>query len=94
MAKKRVHIFVSGSVQGVYYRQYTVAMARELRVTGWVRNLIDGRVEAVFEGEDDAVFSLVNWCRKGPDYAMVTRVEIIDERYRGEFRDFSVKYGH
>jgi acylphosphatase len=94
MAKKRVHIFVSGSVQGVYYRQHTVAMARELRVEGWVRNLIDGRVEAVFEGEADAVNELVKWCHKGPKYAFVRNVEVIEEKYTGVFNDFSVRYTH
>jgi acylphosphatase len=94
MAKKRVHIYVSGQVQGVYYRQHTAAMARELRVEGWVRNLTDGRVEAVFEGEENAVNALVRWCKKGPEYATVTRVEVEVERYTGNFHDFSVRYTH
>ncbi|NLF83394.1 MAG: acylphosphatase [Candidatus Gastranaerophilales bacterium] len=94
MAKKRVHIFISGAVQGVYYRQHTAAMARELCVNGWVRNLIDGRVEAVFEGESEAVDELVRWCRKGPEYAFVQNVEVNEERYTGVFNDFSVRYTH
>lgn len=94
MAKKRVHIFVNGKVQGVYYRQHTAAMARELRVEGWVRNLIDGRVEAVFEGEADAVNELVKWCKKGPELAYVQYVEVREEKYTGLYEDFSVRYTH
>jgi acylphosphatase len=63
-------------------------------VTGWVRNLRDGRVEAVFEGEKDDVERLVEFCRRGPSGARVTHVDVSHEDYTGEFRDFQVRYGY
>ncbi|MGB8215716.1 MAG: acylphosphatase [Candidatus Methanoperedens sp.] len=81
----RVHVFVSGKVQGVFFRSSTKNMADELGLSGWVRNLQDGRVEAVFEGEEEKVEKMVEWCRKGPEYARVTGVEVIPEPYKGEF---------
>lgn len=72
----RAHVHVSGMVQGVFFRQETANRARSMKVAGWVRNLADGRVEAVFEGRRDAVESMVDWCRGGPRLAEVTAVEV------------------
>lgn len=74
--RTRAHVFVSGRVQGVYYRASTRDAARERGVDGWVRNLEDGRVEAVFEGPEAAVESMVEWCREGSPAASVEDVEI------------------
>jgi acylphosphatase len=89
---KRVHVFISGRVQGVFFRAYTEQEAKKLGVKGWVRNLPDGRVEAVFEGENSAVDQMVAWCHKGSPSAKVTDVEVIEEPYKGEFSDFEIRY--
>ncbi|WP_457555818.1 acylphosphatase [Candidatus Pyrohabitans sp.] len=89
---KRVHVFISGRVQGVFYREYTRRKAQELGVKGWVRNLPDGRVEAVFEGEDRAVDEMVRWCWEGSPYASVTKVEAKEEEYTGEFEGFEIRW--
>lgn len=73
--RTRAHVFVSGRVQGVYYRANTREQARERGVDGWVRNLDDGRVEAVFEGPEDAVEGMVEWCHEGSPAASVEDVE-------------------
>lgn len=73
---KRAHVFVSGRVQGVFFRATCREEAQDAGVNGWVRNLPDGRVEAVFEGEDAAVERMVAWCRKGPAGARVTGVDL------------------
>ena len=86
----RAHVFVSGRVQGVFFRSETRREARRYNVTGWVRNLPDGRVEAVFEGEKENVERLVEFCRQGPSSAKVTQTEVIYESYTGEFRDFKL----
>ena len=88
---KRVHVYISGWVQGVYFRYHTQMGARRCSVNGWVRNLPDGRVEAVFEGEDRDVDAVVELCRRGPPGAQVVHVEIQSEPYLSEFRDFSVR---
>ena len=87
--KARAHVFISGLVQGVFFRSSTCGEAQKLGVKGFVRNLPDGRVEAVFEGEKEKVEKIVAWCRKGPPTAWVEKVEVIWEEYKGEFRDFS-----
>jgi acylphosphatase len=74
--RTRAHLFVSGRVQGVYYRATTQERARELNVDGWVRNLDDGRVEAVFEGPHDAVERMIEWCHEGSPDAVVEEVEV------------------
>jgi len=89
---KRVHVFISGKVQGVWFRAYTEAEAKKLGIKGWVRNLSDGRVEAVFEGEDTAVDKMVAWCYRGSPYSEVKNVEVIEEPYKGEFTDFKIRY--
>ena len=74
--RTRAHVFVSGTVQGVYYRATTREQAGEHGVDGWVRNLDDGRVEAVFEGPEDAVEAMVDWCHEGSPAAHVEDVDI------------------
>lgn len=90
--KVRVHSFISGKVQGVFFRSETRKKAEKYQVKGWVRNLSDGRVEAVFEGEEEAVKALVNFCKRGPFGTRVTKVNLSWENYTGEFKDFKIKY--
>jgi acylphosphatase len=92
MVNSRAHVFVSGQVQGIFFRQNTKQKAENHGVTGWVRNLSDGRVEAVFEGEEEDVNALVDFCRKGPRGALITNVDVAFERFAGEFRNFKVTY--
>lgn len=74
--RARAHVFVTGNVQGVYYRANTRDAAGERGVDGWVKNLADGRVEAVFEGDRDAVEGMVEWCHTGSPAATVDDVEV------------------
>jgi acylphosphatase len=75
---------VSGRVQGVFYRVTCAERARALGLAGWVRNASDGRVEAVFEGPDDAVEAIVAWCREGSPSARVVAVDVAEEAVEGE----------
>ncbi len=84
MTVKRAHVFVSGDVQGVGFRWYCREEALGRGVAGWVRNLPDGRVEAVFEGDAQAVDGCVEWCRNGSSWAAVDQVDVEDEPPRGE----------
>ncbi|MEM2123664.1 MAG: acylphosphatase [Candidatus Bathyarchaeia archaeon] len=88
----RAHIYISGNVQGVFFRYETRRVARELGVSGWVRNLPDGRVEAVAEGEEEAVEKLIQFCRRGPPAAIVTKVEVEHEEPKGEDSNFIIIY--
>jgi acylphosphatase len=92
--KARAHITVSGRVQGVYYRSYACDEARVLGITGWVRNIKGGRVEAVLEGDEQALREMVDWCWRGPPSSRVVEVEVEWEEPSGEFTDFSVTYGY
>jgi acylphosphatase len=83
---KRARVRITGFVQGVYFRAETRDRARSLGVGGWARNAADGAVEAVFEGEDDRVETLVDWCRRGPAGARVDCVEVEWEEPVGERR--------
>jgi acylphosphatase len=82
--RRRVHVIVSGRVQGVFYRATCIERARALRLGGWVRNLVDGRVEAAFEGPSDDVDAIVAWCREGPPRARVTAMTVEEESTLGE----------
>lgn len=90
--KTRVHMIVSGRVQGVFFRQNTLNKAKELGVFGWVKNLPDGRLEAVFEGEKKKVAKIVNWAEKGPVSAKVSDIKVKWQEYKGEFKGFKLKY--
>jgi acylphosphatase len=83
MDRTRAHVYVSGRVQGVYFRASTRERAREAGVDGWVRNLADGRVEAVFEGSAEAVDSMVEWCHEGSSRARVEDVDVEHENPEG-----------
>lgn len=91
--KTRAHVFVTGRVQGVFFRLETKSYADRHDVKGWVSNLSDGRVEAVFEGEKDAVETLIDFCKHGPSGAKVTNFELIRETYTGTFHNFKLKFG-
>ncbi len=88
---KRAHIFVSGSVQGVWFRASTREKAESLLLNGWVRNLPDGRVETVFEGDDEKVEEMVEWCRHGPPLSRVDKVAVTYEMPEGE-KEFAIRY--
>lgn len=88
----RAHVFISGRVQGVNFRWYTQRQAQELGLAGWVRNLWDGRVEAIFEGKEKAVGRAVDWCRVGPPSARVDDVEVNYEEPTGEFSRFRITW--
>lgn len=92
--KVRAHVFVSGRVQGVFFRSETRYEASGRNVSGWVRNTHDGRVEAVFEGEREDVEKVIEFCRRGPPGARVTKVDVRWEEYTGEFRGFRIRYGY
>lgn len=89
---KSVHVTINGRVQGVFFRAETKRTAINLKLTGWVRNMPDRRVEAVFEGEDKAVDQMLIWCYSGPPLARVDDVIIEDEPYTGKLEGFRVIY--
>lgn len=88
----RVRALISGRVQGVCFRMETERAADRIGVGGWVRNMPDGRVEAVFEGEAHRVDEILEWCRAGPPMASVTGVELVKEGYTGRYKDFTIRY--
>ena len=90
--KARARVYVSGKVQGVFFRSETADLAQSLGLNGWVRNLSDGRVEAVFEGEKEQIEKEIEFCRRGPPRAYVLNIDVRWEDCRGEFRDFKVLY--
>lgn len=87
-----VRIIISGRVQGVFFRMETKRAAERAGVCGWVRNLNDGTVEALFEGKKSDVEAVLNWCKKGPPLSSVTRVDVAWGAYSGGFKIFEVTY--
>ena len=81
--RMRAHVFISGRVQGVFFRANTRDQAQKRDVDGWVKNLEDGRVEAVFEGESETVQSMVEWCHEGSPAAEVREVSVSEEEPKG-----------
>ncbi|MER3602048.1 MAG: acylphosphatase [Nitrososphaerota archaeon] len=90
MPKKRAHILIWGLVQGVFFRAHAKRVADSLGLAGWVRNLPDGRVEALVEGEEEAVSKFIEWCRRGPPLAKVEQVQVRFETPKGEPPGFSI----
>jgi len=94
MEKGRVHLVIRGSVQGVFFRASTREKAVSLGLKGWVRNLQDGSVEAVFEGDIENLREAVQWCSIGPPGAHVIKIDEKWNDYIGEFSSFAVKYSY
>lgn len=92
MKKRRAHVWISGRVRGVAFRAYTRERAQSAGVNGWVRNLPDGRVEAVFEGDDADVRDIIEWCYRGSPWSRVDAVEVLEEVYTHEFDDFRITH--
>ncbi|MFH1445219.1 MAG: acylphosphatase [Nanoarchaeota archaeon] len=89
--KKRAHIFISGKVQGVFFRSFVKSQAKLYEINGWVKNLRDGRVEAVFEGEDYKIEEIIDSCRKGSFGSEVKNVEVEWESLRGTEDCFEIR---
>lgn len=92
MEKGRVHLIISGFVQGVFYRASTRNTAERLGLQGWVRNLPDGNVEVVFEGPIDKLQEGVEWCHAGPPGARVAGINEEWDNFSGEFKGFNIIY--
>lgn len=88
----RVHVVIYGKVQGVWFRANTKDMADKLGLKGWVKNTIEGNVEAVFEGNDNCVNKMLEWCNHGPKLAIVKKVKIERQPVKNEFNRFVIKY--
>lgn len=90
--KSKVQVIISGRVQGVWFRANTKNKAEQLGITGWVRNTDDGKVEALFEGEDDLIKEMLEWCKHGPTMAKVTDVKVKKNPDQDEYNSFLIKY--
>ena len=89
---KQIHVFVTGRVQGVFFRQSTRVMAIKNNVNGWIRNLDDGRVEIVAQGQEQDIDNLSTWCKTGPANSRVDDFELKEESIAEEFENFEVSY--
>ena len=92
MENARAHLFISGWVQGVFYRAFTRDLAQSLGLSGWVKNLRDGRVEALFEGRKDLIEKAVATCNAGPPGARVSHIDLLWEKYIGDLKGFLITY--
>lgn len=92
MENLRIHVWINGKVQGVFFRASTKDKAKKLGLNGYVKNLSDGKVEAIFEGEKEKLEKILQWCKKGPSSAIVKDVKVKKEESSGEFNDFSIVF--
>lgn len=88
--QRRIHFFVSGNVSGVFFRSFIKEHADEFSLKGFTRNTVDGKVETIVEGETRAINKLIDKCRKGPKFAKVSDVKIVEETFKDEFKDFTI----
>ena len=92
MKQQRVHLLVTGKVQGVFFRQALKVVAKKNNVLGWVRNLKDRRVEVVLEGDNKSINLVIEWARIGPANSRVDDIEVMNEEFKYEFSTFEVLY--
>ena len=92
MKQQRTHLLVSGKVQGVFFRQALKVVAKKNNVLGWVRNLKDGHVEAVLEGNNKSINSVIEWIHIGPANSRVDHIEVNNKEFKNEFSIFEVLY--
>jgi acylphosphatase len=90
MNNRRVRVIVSGRVQGVFFRESTRQAAERAKVRGWIKNLPDGRVEALLEGPQDGLLKVLDYMKQGPEYAEVSDAQVVGEEYQGEFKGFTI----
>jgi len=90
--KNQIHLFITGQVQGVFFRSQAKQKARSLGITGWIKNLPNGQIEAVAQGDQNKIKQFIDWCEQGPQLAQVEKVEIKTEQYQSEYQDFEVRY--
>lgn len=90
--KSRIHILVYGAVQGVFFRANAQNQAKKLGIFGWIRNLEDGSVEVLAEGEKEELEKLLEWCSHGPSDASVSKIDHEWLENKNEFSDFKIKY--
>ena len=88
--QERAHVYISGEVQGVFFRDSTRERAQQLGLYGWVKNLPDGRVEALFEGPSEKVREMIQWCEQGPPHAAVENVDVEFDAVREDVSGFEV----
>ncbi|MFH1237878.1 MAG: acylphosphatase [archaeon] len=88
MVKKAAKFVVKGTVQGIFFRQFVKEHADNLKLRGFVRNLANGDVEVIVEGEDDAIGRLAGFVRKGPEHAQIRDVQIVERKWSGDFKEF------
>jgi acylphosphatase len=88
----KIKVIISGRVQGVFFRLNTKKKADELELSGWVKNTKDGKVEAIFEGDERYIYKMIEWCSKGPSNSKVTKVDIFKKKYVKEYDNFSIIY--
>ena len=89
---KRLHVVISGRVQGVCFRAETRRTAMALGLSGWVKNRPTGQVEALLEGDEQALKEMLSWCRQGPPLSLVTDLQIMEEPFAGTMTDFKILY--
>ncbi len=92
MKTAQAHLFIEGRVQGVFYRAFTRNLAAKLGLNGWVRNLYDGRVEALFEGDREKIEQAIEGCRKGPVGSAVRNIDVSWEEASGKHTGFEIRY--
>ena len=92
MSHQRVRLFVTGRVQGVFFRQSLKAKSIQNNIFGWVKNLHDGRVECILEGTEENISKIITWAHTGPANAIVENVEVHNEKFDNEFTKFDVLY--
>jgi len=90
--KVNKHVIISGRVQGVFFRASTKQKAEQLGITGWVRNTSDGKVEAIFQGGENKVKEMIDWCYHGPPLSRIDNIEIEDISYNNKYDFFSIIY--
>jgi acylphosphatase len=88
----KIKVLISGKVQGVFFRFNTKKNADELGLSGWVKNTKDGKVEALFEGDEKDIYKMIEWCSKGPSNSKVTKVDVFKKKYVKEYNNFSIIY--
>jgi acylphosphatase len=88
---KRVKLIISGRVHGVFFRANTKRKADSLKLKGFVKNIPNGKVEAVFEGPEEKIKQIIEFCKK-PGFTTVTNVQVKQEKYKGEFNEFEIRY--